>query len=183
MPGVVFSRGERVTLQTIEEEDAEVIQRAYNEPDFQEGFPLLFPKSQRTIEERIEETIDGEDDSIYLLICVDENPVGQVSLQDMRRFHGMLAYWVLPEERGHGYATEGAALLVDHAFNSLGLHRLFAWTIDDNEGSQEVLRRLGFIHEGTYREHIFTRGENHDTEHYGLLESEWDGVEDVLSSL
>lgn len=28
MPGVVFSRGERVTLQTFEREDVEVVQRA-----------------------------------------------------------------------------------------------------------------------------------------------------------
>lgn len=181
MPGAVFSRGERVSLRTIEQENVDVIQRAYNEPDFQEGFPLQFPKSQRMIEERIEEAGE-EDDSIVLLICVDENPVGQVSRQDIRRPHGMLTYWLLPDERGQGYATDGAALLIDHAFDGVGLHRIFAWTIDDNEASQEVLRRLGFSHEGTYREHIFTRGGYHDTEHYGLLSSEWNGVEEVLSS-
>lgn len=181
MPGVVFSRGERLTLRTIEQEDVDVIQRAYNEPDFQEGFPLQFPKSQRVIEERIDDTVE-EDDSIVLLICVDENTVGQVSIQDIRRPHGMLTYWLLPDERGQGYATEGAALLVDHAFDAVGLHRVFAWTLDDNEASQAVLRRLGFTHEGTYREHIFSRGEYHDTEHYGLLASEWEGVEAVPSS-
>lgn len=179
MPGVVFLRGERVQLWTIEREDVDIIQRAYNEPNFQEGFLLDSPSNQAMIESHIEERIEEDDNSIYLLICIDESPIGAVSLREMRQNHGMLAYWLLPEERGHGYATEGAAILLDHAFDAVGLHRVFAWTIDDNEASQEVLQRLGFIHEGTYREHVFTRGAYHDTEHYGLLASEWPGAEVV----
>lgn len=175
MPGVVFSRGEQVTLRTIEREDAGVIQRARNEPAFQEGFLMETPKTKNMIEDYIEEVVEGDDDSINLLICVDEEPVGAVSLLDMRRTHGMLHYWLLPDQRGHGYATEGGALLVDHGFETVGLHRIFAWTIDDNEASKAVLQRLGFTHEGTYREHLFTGGTHHDAEHYGLLSSEWNG--------
>ena len=155
MPGVVFARGEQVTLRTIEQEDTELIQRAYNEPEFQHGFLIESPQTQRMIETRIEDSIEGDDKSIFLLICVDEQPVGGVSLREMRQSHAMLAYWLLPEERGHGYVTEGAALLINHGFESVGLHRIFAWIIDDNEASRSVLKRLGFTHEGTYREHVF----------------------------
>lgn len=180
MPGAVFLRGEQVTLQTIEREDADLIQRAYNEPGFQNGFLIEHPKNRNSIESQIEERVEEDDESIFLLVCVDETPVGAVSLRDIRQNHGMLAYWIVPEERGHGYATEGSAVLLDHVFESVGLHRVFAWTIDDNGASQEVLRRLGFAHEGTYREHVFTSGTYHDTEHYGLLASEWPGTEAIL---
>lgn len=91
----------------------------------------------------------------------------------------MLVYWLLPAARGGGLVTEACALLVDHAFRSLRHHRVFVWTVDDDDGSRAVLDRLGFTHEGTYRGHVYTRGTCHDTEHYGLLESEWDGVESV----
>ena len=180
MPGVVFLRGERVTLRTVEQEDVDIIQRAYNEPDFQDGFLLDFPRNRETIESQIQERVVEDDDSIFLLICVDEKPVGRVYIKDIRQDHGMLGYWLLPEERGHGYMTEGAAVLLDHAFDTVGLHRVFAWTIDDNDASQAVLRRLGFTHEGTYREHVFTRGAYRDAEQYGLLESEWPGAEAIL---
>ena len=93
--------------------------------------------------------------------------------------HGTLSYWLCPDHRGRGYATEAAALLCDHAFRTLGLHRLDAWTIAYNEASQALLRRLGFTHEGTFRERVFRKGEHHDTEHYGPLASEWEGVEAV----
>lgn len=180
MPGPVFLRGERVSLRPIEREDADIVQRAYNEPEFHGGFLLDLPSNRGTIEARIEERVEEDDDSIVLFICVDETPVGRVYIRDMRQDHGMLGYWLLPEERGQGYMTEGVAVLLDHAFDTLGLHRVFAWTIDDNEPSQRLLRRLGFTHEGTYREHVYTRGSYRDTEHYGLLAPEWPGAEAVL---
>lgn len=181
MPGPVFVRGERVTLRPIERSDADIVQRAYNEPDFQDGFLLDHPRNRDEIEAQIEERAEA-DDGIELLICVEERPVGRVSIRDIRQDHGDLGYWLLPEERGQGYTTEGVALLVDHAFEMLGLHRVYARTIDDNDASRAVLRRLGFTHEGTYREHVYTRGAYRDTEHYGLLASEWPGVDAVLDA-
>jgi RimJ/RimL family protein N-acetyltransferase len=64
----------------------------------------------------------------------------------------------------------------------VGLHRVFAWTVADNEASQSLLRRLAFTHEGTYREHVFMRGAYRDTEHYGLLASEWPGSTAILDT-
>lgn len=183
MPGVVFSRGDRIDLRTIESEDAAIIQRARNEPAFREGFRVETPTTRNMVEGYIEERVEGDDDSIQLLVCRDGDAVGAVSLLEMRRSHGMLHYWLLPDERGHGYATEGAALLLDHAFETVGLHRVSAWTIADNEASQAVLRRLGFCHEGTYREHVFTRGGYRDTEHFGLLATEWDGLESYIEEI
>jgi len=181
MPGPVFLHGERVTLRPIERTDADVVQRAYNEPEFRDGFLLDFPPNREMIESRIEERVEANDDIIILFICVDGTPIGRVYVRDIREDHGMLGYWLLPEERGQGYMTEGIAVLLDHVFEEMGLHRVFAWTIDDNDASQNVLRRLGFTHEGTYREHVFTRGRYHNTEHYGLLAAEWQGAEAVLA--
>lgn len=179
MPGTAFLRGDRVVLRTVEEEDVETIQRAHNEPTFRDGLLFNFPSNRMMIEAEIEERAEKDDnDTLGLLICVDKESVGLVHLFDIHPGEsGTLAYWLLPEYRGKGYATEGAGLLVNYAFQNLPLHRIFAWTIDYNEASQSVLRRLGFSHEGTHREHIFRNGEYHDTEHYGLLVSEWDGYD------
>lgn len=179
MPGNAFVRGDRVTLRTVEREDLDLYRRAFNEPEFRRGFVIDGPRNRGAVEDWFEETVEDED-AVFLLPCVDGDPVGSVSLRELRRTHGMLAYWLLPEHRGEGYVTEAAALLVDHAFEEVGLHRVFAWTVGDNAASQAVLRRLGFSHEGTYREHVYARGEYRDTEHYGLLESEWAGVDAVL---
>jgi RimJ/RimL family protein N-acetyltransferase len=53
-------------------------------------------------------------------------------------------YWALaPAARGHGYATEAARALIDHAFAELQLGRTLATTTYDNTGSIRVMRRLG----------------------------------------
>jgi RimJ/RimL family protein N-acetyltransferase len=176
MPGTAFLRGDRVVLRTIEEEDIEILQRSRNEPAFREGLMSIYPQNRITVETDLEERSEEVDeDTLGLLICADKEAVGLVILFDIHRGEtGTLGYWLLPEHQGEGYATEGVGLLIDHAFQNLALHRILGWTIDYNEESQAVLRRLGFSHEGTYREHIFRKGEYHDTEHYGLLVSEWE---------
>ncbi|MFC6962887.1 GNAT family N-acetyltransferase [Halocatena marina] len=181
MPGATFLRGDRVALRTIEDEDIELLQRARNDPALRRGLLFRYPQNRANVETFIEETIaDDDNDRLSLLICVDGEPVGSVSLFNiLPPASGTLAYWLLPDYRGDGYATESAGLVVDYAFQTLGLHRVLAWTIDYNEASQSLLHRLGFSHEGTYREHVFRNGDFHDTEHYGLLVSEWSGYDKI----
>lgn len=48
---------------------------------------------------------------------------------------------------GHGYATEGAAAVLDYAFDNLGLPEVIAHTTNRNERSEAVMRRLGMTHD------------------------------------
>lgn len=48
-----------------------------------------------------------------------------------------------------GYATEGAAAVLDFAFADLGLSEVVAHTTVRNERSQAVMRRLGMTHDPT----------------------------------
>lgn len=183
MSDAVLLRGERVTLRTIEcdETDLDLLGRVYNDPDFREGFLFRCPRNREEVES-LAEPAEDEDD-LHLLVCVNGEPIGAVRLFDVTHGdHGTLSYWLLPEHRGAGYATEATALVCDHAFRTLGLHRVAAWTIAYNEASRTLLRRLGFVHEGTFREEVFRTGEYHDTEHYGLLASEWEGSDAAFGS-
>jgi RimJ/RimL family protein N-acetyltransferase len=47
---------------------------------------------------------------------------------------------------GRGYATDGARALVDHAFGTVGLDRVWATTMTVNEGSRRVLTKVGLRH-------------------------------------
>lgn len=64
-----------------------------------------------------------------------------------------LGYFLLGPGRGRGAATEGAGLVATYAFRpaeegGLGLRRLVALTVGDNERSARVLERLGFAEWG-----------------------------------
>ncbi|MCH1865265.1 GNAT family N-acetyltransferase [Nocardioides sp. CFH 31398] len=51
---------------------------------------------------------------------------------------------------GRGLATEGCHTLVDHAFGTLGLVRVWASSMAVNTGSRRVLERLGFTETETW---------------------------------
>ncbi len=59
---------------------------------------------------------------------------------------------------GHGYGTEATRLMVDHAFGSLGLHRVALSVFAFNERAIRSYRRVGFVVEGRSREAIWRDG-------------------------
>jgi RimJ/RimL family protein N-acetyltransferase len=59
--------------------------------------------------------------------------------------------WRLPQTAwGRGLAVEGAQALVEHAFITLGLSRLWAETMAVNAGSRRVMEKLGMTLTRTY---------------------------------
>jgi RimJ/RimL family protein N-acetyltransferase len=74
---------------------------------------------------------------------------------------------------GHGYATEGAAMIVELAFAGLGAHRVSGRLDARNERSARVLERLGMRREAHFLEDEFVKGEWTDELVYAVLEPEW----------
>jgi RimJ/RimL family protein N-acetyltransferase len=59
--------------------------------------------------------------------------------------------WRLPRRAwGHGYAVEGARAIIERAFTTLGLGRVWAETMAVNIRSRRVMDRLGMSHVRTY---------------------------------
>ena len=56
---------------------------------------------------------------------------------------GIRPTWLLPEAWGRGFATEGAAALLDYGFDDLGLDRVIGVTHPGNKASQRVLMKAG----------------------------------------
>ncbi|MFV0632892.1 GNAT family N-acetyltransferase [Demequina sp.] len=84
-----------------------------------------------------------------------------------------VGYTLHPWARGHYYATEATARLVDYAVFDLGVHRIEASTHPHNVQSIKVLERIGFIHEGIRRERYWVDDEVSDDAMFGLLAREW----------
>ena len=48
---------------------------------------------------------------------------------------------------GHGYATEAASAVLDHAFDALDLPEVVSFTTVDNAPSRRVMERIGMTHD------------------------------------
>ncbi len=84
-----------------------------------------------------------------------------------------LGYKFLPGHRGHGYATEAAAALVDVAFSTIGAHRVCGRLDARNAASARLLERLGMRREAHLAQNEWVKGEWTDEVVYAVLAPEW----------
>jgi [ribosomal protein S5]-alanine N-acetyltransferase len=69
-----------------------------------------------------------------------------------------LGYWVDVDQAGRGIASAAVEAVCQIADEVLGLHRLQADTLLDNDASQRVLAKCGFEQVGTAPDYLFIDG-------------------------
>lgn len=69
-----------------------------------------------------------------------------LAVDDADRGAAELGYRLRHDAWGRGYASEGSRVLLEHAFVTLGLDRVWAETMAVNAGSRGVLTKLGLRH-------------------------------------
>ena len=104
----------------------------------------------------------------------DASLLGVISLRHLDPEHGCgeLSYWLATSAHGHGYATEAAGAVVQHAFVDRHLNRVEAYQMVRNTASQRVLSRLGFRLEGVLRERVIKWGVREDVQLWAKLRSD-----------
>jgi [ribosomal protein S5]-alanine N-acetyltransferase len=110
--------------------------------------------------------------SVPFAIRVDGRLAGQVTIDNIVRGamrSGHLGYWIDRAVAGRGMASLAVALVCDHAFGSVGLHRLQADIRPENLPSQRLVERLGFRREGLLRRYLDIDGDWRDHVSYALL--------------
>lgn len=98
---------------------------------------------------------------VPLVIEVDGTYSGQLTLGNITRGQlqsAWIGYWVDRRVTGRGVASAAVALAADHAFGTLGLHRLEATVRPENPGSRAVLQNSGFREEGLLRRYLHVNG-------------------------
>ena len=101
--------------------------------------------------------------------------IGVVSLTlEQQNRIATIGYGVHHESRGQGISAEGAAAVIDCAFELYqALRKIRAHTDAENVASMRVLQKLGFTREGTLRKNQFVKHRFVDEVIFGLLREEW----------
>jgi [ribosomal protein S5]-alanine N-acetyltransferase len=84
------------------------------------------------------------------------------------------AFW------GSGIFVEGARLVVDFAFETVGVHRLEARAAVKNGRGNAALRKIGAIQEGILRRSFLRNGEYLDQALWTILDSDWAAAREVV---
>jgi RimJ/RimL family protein N-acetyltransferase len=77
------------------------------------------------------------------------------------------AFW------GTGLFVEGAKLVVDFAFETIGIHRLEARASVENGRGNGALRKLGAVQEGLLRRAFLRHGRYHDQMLWSIIDTDW----------
>jgi RimJ/RimL family protein N-acetyltransferase len=102
--------------------------------------------------------------------------IGSCAFSQLDGDNGSALFHITIGEReawGRGYGGEATTLMVDHAFGSLGLHRVALSVFAFNERALRAYLRVGFETEGRSREAIWRDGRWWDEIHMSVLEPEW----------
>lgn len=86
-----------------------------------------------------------------------------------------IGYHIAERLWGKGYATEVARAVVRWCFDNFNVHRVQADCTEGNIGSERVLLKCGFTHEGTWRESCWEHGRFVNIKQFGLLHREFEG--------
>ncbi|GIP61052.1 GNAT family protein [Paenibacillus sp. FSL W8-0186] len=75
---------------------------------------------------------------------------------------------------GKGIGTAAISLILEYAFNELNLNRLYLQVFSFNERAIKLYEKMGFIHEGKFRQALYRKGKWHDIVIMGILKDEYD---------
>jgi RimJ/RimL family protein N-acetyltransferase len=142
--------GERVALRVVEPDDSKEISRLLRhetEIEWSGGRWLASPQQFARWYEQAGEKDPPEE--IYLAVILRETGtlIGDVGLFGINMFHrtaetGSGLY--RPEHRGKGLGSEAKLLLLEYAFDHLGLHMIRSYVDSYNPRSQAALRKQGY---------------------------------------
>ena len=78
-----------------------------------------------------------------------------------------------PEYRGKGYGTEALGLMLDYAFDEIGMYRVGLRVMAYNTPAITTYEKVGLMREGTQRGAVWREGGRYDVHFYGILRDEW----------
>ena len=111
-----------------------------------------FPYSEKDGKAFIE--MATKDDPIHIFaIDIDGQAVGGIGIHpqnDIHRKNAELGYWLAEPFWGQGVISNAIKLIVDFAFETYAINRVFARPYGTNIASQKVLEKNNFVLEGKF---------------------------------
>lgn len=171
--------GERVYLRPEEKADAKEI-AAWSRRETETFFDIGRHMASSVLQEHWLDQHQEKDppEWIWFSVCLRENDehIGSVGLIDVdyvNLFAETGSFFHRPDYRGNGYGSEAKQLLLEYAFDVLGLHMVQSWVYFPNTRSAAALRKQGYREAG--RMHwLYTHNGGYDNfVVFDLLADEW----------
>jgi RimJ/RimL family protein N-acetyltransferase len=176
--------GERVVLRKHVPENLAAFQRWYADPEIArlaryQAAPMRPEEIERFFEARV---LGASTMAMAIHEKTSNRLVGTCALSQLDGDNGSALYHITIGETdvwGQGFGTEATAMMLDHAFGTMGLHRIALFVFEFNERANRAYRRCGFVIEGRSRESIWRDGRWWDEIGMSVLEPDWRAARDA----
>lgn len=179
LPDNALIGSQRLALRPFQPEDAEPISaRILAESDTSFGHSR-FPYSAILLADWFGEMSDSDPATDFEMTVVHRESgelLGEVGLYaiDWRAHTAESGWWIYrAEDRGQGYGTEANQLLLEYAFDHLGLNMIWAWVKCLNPRSQAGLRKQGYRDAGRFTWTGFGPDGFENALMFDILAAEW----------
>jgi RimJ/RimL family protein N-acetyltransferase len=168
--------GDGIRLRPMQKSDIELKVKWYNDPVVNKTIiieePLELEKSLKWFD-----SIASDDNRRdFVIETVDGEPIGITGLLGInRKLEYAECFCVIGEKSfwGKGIGTLDHSLLLQYAFEKLGLNKIWAVIYTDNAAIFKIVEKLGFKIEGTLREEKTIDGKKIDLYRIGALKREF----------
>jgi len=136
-----------------------------------DGFSTLFTVEKATA---FIELANSGNDKLYRTIEINGEASGGIGVMiqtDIYRKNAELGYWLAEPYWGNGIISRAIPLIVEKAFQTFDINRVYATPFATNNASQKVLEKAGFKLEACHEKKVFRDGEYIDELVYVLLRS------------
>lgn len=147
--------GERIYLRFWMKNDAERIAELCNEESTAKYTRIPFPYTLKDAEQYLKEASKGLESKGKLAYGIflskneknngmNETLIGSIELGsiDWENKNAFIGYYLGKEHRKKGYMIEACKLLLDYAFNGLGLERVYSEPAEENTDSIKLIEKL-----------------------------------------
>jgi len=171
---------ERMWLRTYTDDDFDAFFDLHRREDVARYLPW-HPRDEQAAREALARhqrlTVEVDDQGVTLAAFdkATERLVGDfvLILRSVEHRRGEVGYVLHPDFAGRGLATEGARVMLDIAFEKLGLRRVIGRIDARNQASARVLTKLGLRHEAHLVQNELFKGEWTDEDDFAILYDEW----------
>ena len=175
-PGEIVGR--RIVLRRHRAENLAVVSRWYRDPEVARLTRYQTrPMPREEVERFFQTRLLGPDSVAYAIhVRLTDRLIGLTTFSSLDPDNGSVLFHITLGERdvwGQGYGTEAASMMLAHAFERLGLHRVGLSVFSFNERAIRSYEKAGFRIEGRLRDAIARDGRYWDEIQMGALRPEW----------
>jgi diamine N-acetyltransferase len=170
----------RLRLRAMERTDIPRFVEWLNDPEVTPGISIIYPMGSEDESRWFDGVMQTPLELHPLVIEIkdgkDWKPIGNCGFHnlDWRNASGEVGIFIGDKSQWNkGFGGEALHLLMKVGFETMNLHRIWLRVMADNERAVRCYEKLGYIHEGKFRDGEYHRGHYVDMLVMSMLRPEW----------